>query len=177
MQTPGKSVMDVVVALIGFAGFFVGALGAFIGVYIKLKKDAEIMRLTVQANAEIAQHVNEKDMAIANMRVRQDLEIVYDQELRNARIRQYTLLIKRMHSLAKYPDPGDMTYDDAQKLAEGFRDWYFDGGGLFMSEKTRETYFDLQDGLKIVLQKHHDKWRIGESTLSRSEERRVGKEC
>jgi hypothetical protein len=38
------------------------------------------------------------------------------------------------------------------------RDWYFKEGGLFTTEKTRDAYFNFQDGLRIVLQKREEHW-------------------
>jgi len=43
-----------------------------------------------------------------------------------------------------------LTYGVAHELATALRTWYFDIGGLLMSERTREPYFDLQRALKAV---------------------------
>jgi hypothetical protein len=48
--------------------------------------------------------------------------------------------------------------DSIHSLSISLRDWYFEGGGLFLSESTRDTYFNLQDGLKIILQKRERRW-------------------
>lgn len=113
-------------------------------------------------------------------RVPQDLQIEYDKDLRSQRISHYKTLWSRTLPLAKYPQSRPLAYDSApparlerllrkllphddgtegrvvdsiESLSISLRDWYFEGGGLFLSESTRDTYFDLQDGLKIVLQK------------------------
>ena len=41
--------------------------------------------------------------------------------------------------------------DDLQKLTASLRQWYFEKGGLFLSEKSRDSYFALQDAIKKVL--------------------------
>jgi hypothetical protein len=41
-----------------------------------------------------------------------------------------------------------LTQGIARELARALRTWYFDIGGLLMSEPTREAYFDLQRALK-----------------------------
>ncbi len=48
--------------------------------------------------------------------------------------------------------------DSIHSLSISLRNWYFEGGGLFLSRLARDTYFNLQDGLKIILQKHKGLW-------------------
>lgn len=94
-------------------------------------------------------------------KVKEDLQIEYDKTLRAQRITVYKELMKHMRRLPKYPEPEDLTYDKLKKLGCSFTDWYFcDGGGLFLSERSRYRYFDLQDGIKIVLRKHTNDWKL-----------------
>jgi hypothetical protein len=117
------------------------AVGAIVGAYLA------------------AYYKGRKDEQLAHSRVSQDLQIEYDKNLRDSRIEYYMKLWSCMRSLAKYPE-AQLTYDSIKPLSESLRDWYFEGGGLVMTERTRESYFDLQDGLKIILQKREDRWPL-----------------
>lgn len=102
-----------------------------------------------------------KTKEIEQLKLFQSLQLEYDKDLRTRRIESYMDLCKRMIVLAKYPRPESLSYTDLEDLALSFRDWYFNGGGLIASETTRDHYFDLQDGLKIILQKHANQWPTG----------------
>jgi hypothetical protein len=82
---------------------------------------------------------------------RQRLEVEYDIELRNHRIEAYQALWKILQPLAYYSPPETVTYAVARELSQAMRTWYFEVGGLFLSEATREAYFDLQKGLGGVI--------------------------
>jgi hypothetical protein len=92
------------------------------------------------------------------LKVTQDLQIEYDKDLRARRINSYTELWKYMRPLAKYPVPESLSYDQVGSLALSFTQWYFSGGGLFLSALARDHYFDLQDGMKIILQNYAREW-------------------
>lgn len=81
---------------------------------------------------------------------RKDLEVQYDIKLREERIEAYKALWKELDRLAYYAPERPLTYAIAHELATALRTWYFDIGGLLMSERTREPYFDLQRALKAV---------------------------
>ncbi|MDQ1470121.1 MAG: hypothetical protein QOJ99_1601 [Bryobacterales bacterium] len=99
-----------------------------------------------------------KDRAIAELKVQDDLTIEYDKDLRARRIMCYEKLLSLMLPLAKYPEPDPLSHSRLRLLAINLRRWYFEGGGLYMSERTRDTYFDLQDGFRIVIQKRDRRW-------------------
>jgi hypothetical protein len=82
---------------------------------------------------------------------RKDLEVQYDIKLREERIEAYKKLWKELERLAYYaPAQMKLTHGVARELAGALRKWYFETGGLLMSEATREAYFDLQRALKSV---------------------------
>lgn len=94
-----------------------------------------------------------------SLKVAQDLQVEYDKDLRQRRIEQYQEVMKLMAPLAKYPHPEPLSREQVKSLALAFTQWYFvSGGGLFLSVQARERYFDLQDGLKIILQKWQGRW-------------------
>jgi hypothetical protein len=63
-----------------------------------------------------------------------------------------------MKLLPHEDSPEEEVVDSIHSLSTSLRDWYFEGGGLFLTESARDTYFDLQDGLKIILQKRKGLW-------------------
>jgi hypothetical protein len=114
--------------------------------------------ITSRKNETIARLGAEKDKAIAQLKVVQELQIEYDKDLRIRRIHHYEKLWALMEPMAKYPPPDPITYGEVRNRSILFRGWYFAGGGLFLSEETRDSYFDLQDGCKIFLQKRAGSW-------------------
>ena len=84
------------------------------------------------------------------LKIRQELGAQYDSDLRRDRITAYKELWRCLEPLARYAPPGDFTFGGAQKLAIVLRKWYFDNGGLFLSEEARDAYFALQDELKTL---------------------------
>lgn len=96
--------------------------------------------------------------SVASWKVRQELEIDNDKNLRDHRITAYKKLWGLLKPLAKYPEPDALGQSNVKQIAVALRDWYFDEGGLFLSEIAREEYFNLQDGLKILLQKQQGTW-------------------
>ena len=81
---------------------------------------------------------------------RKDLEVQYDIKLREERIEAYKRLWKELDRLAYYAREQPLTHGVAHELATALRAWYFGIGGLLMSARTREPYFDLQRALKSV---------------------------
>jgi hypothetical protein len=88
---------------------------------------------------------------VAVLKLRRELEYKYDTDLRDKRIPQYLELWKLLEDLAKYARPKQLIFDDLHKLSASLRQWYFERGGLYLSEKSRDRYFALQDAIKKVL--------------------------
>jgi hypothetical protein len=93
---------------------------------------------------------------LAMLASRQRLEVEYDIELRKHRIEAYQALWKILEPLAYYSPPLGVTYAVARDLSQALRSWYFEVGGLFLSERSREAYFDLQKGLGGVIKEPID---------------------
>ena len=53
--------------------------------------------------------------------------------------------------MAKYARPRQLTFDDLHQLTVSLRQWYFEKGGLFLSDNSRDAYFALQDEIREVL--------------------------
>jgi hypothetical protein len=93
---------------------------------------------------------------LALLASRQRLEVEYDIDLRKHRIEAYQALWKILEPLAYYSPPSAVTYAVARDLSQALRSWYFEVGGLFLSEESREAYFDLQKGLGFVVKEPLD---------------------
>jgi hypothetical protein len=146
----------------GWAGVIsarVAAAGVIFAAFVTLRKERQITDIQVR-----------KDQEIANLRVSQDLQIEYDKDLRSRRVVQYQKLWSCMLPLAKYPEADPPAYDSIKMLSESLRDWYFGEGGLILSEETRDSYFNLQDGLKIVMQKREERWPLGTININDPED-------
>lgn len=87
---------------------------------------------------------------LAILKLRKELEIKYDIDLRDMRIPEYLKLWKLLEDLAKYPRP-KLNVNDMDKLTRSLMEWYFEEGGLFLSENSRDEYFALQEAIKEVL--------------------------
>jgi hypothetical protein len=87
----------------------------------------------------------------AVFKLRKEFEFKYDTDLRDKRITQYLELWKLLEDLAKYARPKALTFTDLELLTTSLREWYFQKGGLFLSDNSRDCYFDLQDAIKNVL--------------------------
>lgn len=79
--------------------------------------------------------------------------IELDEETRKARVEDYKKLWALTGKLPRYPPAKNLTYQDLEALSENFRDWYFQVGGIYLSEKSRDVYFSVQEALLEYSQK------------------------
>lgn len=87
----------------------------------------------------------------ARWKAHKDLEADYDRDLRAARIAGYRELWKLLEPLARYAPPAPLTTAVAVALANDLRHWYFQTGGLFLSDDSRDAYFVLQEALGLTI--------------------------
>ncbi len=66
------------------------------------------------------------------------------EELREDRLRSYTLVWERTSTLSAWPRT-NATYDDLKGLHMYLRSWYFNVGGLYLSENARGRYGEMQE--------------------------------
>jgi Zn-dependent oligopeptidase len=83
-----------------------------------------------------------------------DLQAKYDETLHNSRITTYQNLWGRLQVLAKYARSEPVTPSRLRKLSVDLREWYFDVGGLFLSDNSRDQYFALQDAIVAELKRN-----------------------
>ena len=88
----------------------------------------------------------------AIVKFRRDLQSKYDIDLRNKRIKAYKLLWQLLEPLAYYSPATLVTYGIIQEMSEKMREWYYKTGGMFLSESSRDAYFDVQKEVMKVLE-------------------------
>ena len=79
---------------------------------------------------------------------RRSLVLQFDGELRRDRLQAYTALWALLEPLNRYgPAPKRLTLVQVERLAADLTRWYFQVGGIYLSEPARNDYFALQDAL------------------------------
>lgn len=70
-----------------------------------------------------------------------------DESLRAKRLDVYADLWKKTGLLPKWPKSQGVTYATLASFSQELQTWYFAEGGIFLSEKARKVYGDLQETL------------------------------
>lgn len=83
-------------------------------------------------------------------KIKKDLEAKFDASLRSLRLQAYPPLWGLLKPLALFGRDGYPDRTDLVALSESLRDWYFDQGGLYLSEKSRDAYFRLQRAIRML---------------------------
>ena len=84
-------------------------------------------------------------------KIRKELIAQYDREIRTERIKHYQVLWANTELFAKYSPPGPITKVRLEELSTTLRHWYFAAGGIFLSDRARDAYFELQDEIIKVI--------------------------
>lgn len=88
----------------------------------------------------------------AILKFRKELEAEYDKDLRNRRIEVYKALWSDLQFLARYDLPKPLTPQTLEELSVAMRKWYFEVGGLYLSEEARKSYFDLKQAIQDIIE-------------------------
>ena len=88
----------------------------------------------------------------AILKFRKDLQAEYDKDLRENRIDEYKKLWDLTQDFPRYGRPRPFALEDAQKLMADLHGWYFQGGGLFLSDSSRPAYFGFKDALQELIE-------------------------
>lgn len=73
-------------------------------------------------------------------------KVKVDEALRERRDKDYKVLWKLTGILPKWPK-AQVTYAELGERTEALRDWYFGGGGLYLSSEARAAYGQAQKAL------------------------------
>jgi len=71
----------------------------------------------------------------------------YDQQLSRTREARYLELWALTAPIPKWPRNDTLTFGRLEKLSRELRDWYFGGGGLYLSQEARTIYGDAQEAI------------------------------
>jgi hypothetical protein len=80
-----------------------------------------------------------------------------DESLRETRYEVYKILWKKTGLFSRWPKRSAVTYSELNKLSEAMRSWYYEVGGIYLSEVSRKVYGDAQKEITIVLEKKPEK--------------------
>ncbi|HEY0461300.1 MAG TPA: hypothetical protein VGC97_19345 [Pyrinomonadaceae bacterium] len=95
-------------------------------------------------------------------KIRLELTVEYDKEIRKKRLELYEKLWKLLKPLARFSAEEKITYSIIKIRSEKMRDWYFDEvGGIYLSKQSRKPYFELKEAMQEVID---DKKLMGEET-------------
>jgi len=80
-----------------------------------------------------------------------------DLDLRKARIAAYEPLWKKTAILPRWPRAKDVTYRKLVEFSADMRNWYFETGGIYLSEHSMAAYSELQEKIWSVLEPIEEK--------------------
>jgi hypothetical protein len=84
-------------------------------------------------------------------KIRLDLTVEYDKDLRNKRLELYKELWPKTKPLAEFSPEAPVTFDVIKAVSGDMRDWYFAEGGIYLSRLSRRPYFNLKSLMQEVL--------------------------
>ena len=85
-----------------------------------------------------------------NSRLRRELELLYDRDLREKRVAAYRELWKRTKRVPRTRLRGEVTGATLREVREDWHNWYYDEGGIYMSAVVRDTYFAATEALETA---------------------------
>ena len=74
-----------------------------------------------------------------------DLAKNIDESMARDRTEAYKVLWKLTGRIPLYPPAENLTYESLRTLSIEFQRWYFNIGGIYLTEAAREAYFDAQE--------------------------------
>ncbi len=89
---------------------------------------------------------------VTRWNIRRDLEV----ELRRQRLDAFKKLWAISQPLAKYGRSEAITVGAIIRLSQELRKWYFEDGGMFLTDDSRDAYLDFQESLQNVIKSHGD---------------------
>lgn len=84
-------------------------------------------------------------------KIRLDLTVEYDKDLRQKRLELYKDLWPKTKPLAEFSAEAPVTFDVIKAVSGDMRDWYFAEGGIYLSRRSRGPYFNLKSFMQEIL--------------------------
>jgi hypothetical protein len=98
----------------------------------------------------VKSRISTTELAEWQRRKQREAELV--SSLRNERLPAYKALWASLEPLALYARPKPFTLEEANKLSDALRNWYFQVGGIYLSERCRKTYIALAETLDLIIE-------------------------
>jgi hypothetical protein len=77
-------------------------------------------------------------------------------DLRSKRETYYRDLWRLTGLLPRWPKASDVTYAKVLERSRNCRDWFFDGGGMYLSKQSRDAYGKVQEELSRLGRENDD---------------------
>ena len=100
-------------------------------------------------------------------KIRTELMAEFKKELRTERLHAYKAIWKKLHPVALYAPPQDLTADALSEMGSELSKCYFDHG-IFLSGDCLDYYFVLQDAIQLLLRTDN-----GEEYVLRAQAKRL----
>jgi hypothetical protein len=132
-------------------GFIPAAAAASITGFIAYMKDKRINWLNTEHEKRITQLKMDHEIEMRGLEDKLDTLKAYDTDLRSRRIDAYTKLWFLLEPLSHYNRPEPVTYELILDMWTSIREWYYRIGGIYLSEKSRISYFFFLDEIIRIL--------------------------
>src|SRR5688572_2484830 len=84
-------------------------------------------------------------------KIRLELAAEYDKNLQENRLATYKELWAMLEPLAQYGRDQPVTYAVIRSISTDTRTWYFQKGGIYLTERSRKPYFAWKKVMQEVL--------------------------
>ena len=89
-------------------------------------------------------------------KIRLDLAASYDKDLQMSRLEAYKELWAILETLARYGRVEPVTPSALRKVSDKTRTWYFQKGGIYLTEQSRKPYFSWKAAMQPLLDEAGD---------------------
>ena len=128
--------------------------------------DASLKRSEAEFNARLTQVAKEHDWSLKRLEAEYGSSLkrveeshkatvafasALDVDLRTQRTKAYAVLWGKTGRLPQWPRDEKLQYSDIQTLTEELRDWYFQTGGIYLSESAQKVYGTVQKVIQAAL--------------------------
>jgi hypothetical protein len=118
----------------------------------RLQQQLSLAKLSAEQALQSEQQRHAQELEQERQRLTQELRAEYDKDLRQHRLTAYEQLWQATGAFPLYAQNAPVTRDAARQFAVTLRTWYFDTGGIYLSEASRDAYFVVQQAVKQVLE-------------------------
>ena len=118
----------------------------------RLEQQLSLAKLSAEQALQSEQQRHAQELEQERQRLTQELRAEYDKDLRQHRLKAYAQLWQATGAFPLYAKSAPVTREAARQFAVTLRTWYFDTGGIYLSDASRDAYFAVQKAVKQVLE-------------------------